>query len=367
MSMDSEKTIRLHLVGGFLGSGKTTAIIHAAKLLMAQGRRVGIVTNDQGRYLVDTAFARLSGAPAVEVTGGCFCCNYTDLDAQLAGLIDQAGTEVIFAESVGSCADLVATVVKPLLSLGQTAAQPASFSVYADARLLRKRLAGEEMPFSDDVVYIFDKQIEEAGLLVINKADLLDAAALDDLRAAAQRRWPGKAVITQSALTQAGVQPWLEEIETGRYTPAAAGSLEIDYDRYGAGEARLAWLDAEVALRFPEGAGREKLIQLLAGLRGALRRRGAAIGHLKFLVQPPDAALPAKISFPTLEEDGWEASVPPVAGDNALLLVNARVEMPAGDLRQLLRDALADSGMEYSLRSEEVFHPAFPRPTHRMA
>ena len=50
--------MNLHLVGGFLGSGKTTAIISAARLLMASGKRVAIITNDQGKYLVDTAFFR---------------------------------------------------------------------------------------------------------------------------------------------------------------------------------------------------------------------------------------------------------------------------------------------------------------------
>lgn len=63
----------LHIVGGFLGSGKTMAIIGAAKHMMAYGRRVDVVTNDQGRYLVDTAFFRSEAVPTVEVTGGCFC------------------------------------------------------------------------------------------------------------------------------------------------------------------------------------------------------------------------------------------------------------------------------------------------------
>ena len=46
----------MHLVGGFLGSGKTTSIINAAKVLIAQGKKVGVVTNDKGKHLVDTAF-----------------------------------------------------------------------------------------------------------------------------------------------------------------------------------------------------------------------------------------------------------------------------------------------------------------------
>lgn len=55
--------MKLHLVGGFLGSGKTTAIINAAKKLMKDGKRVGVITNDQGRYLVDTAFSKQQLCP----------------------------------------------------------------------------------------------------------------------------------------------------------------------------------------------------------------------------------------------------------------------------------------------------------------
>ncbi|MCG3209511.1 MAG: hypothetical protein FOGNACKC_03138 [Anaerolineae bacterium] len=41
--------MKLHLAGGFLGSGKTTTIIGAAKQLLAHGQRVGVITNDQGK------------------------------------------------------------------------------------------------------------------------------------------------------------------------------------------------------------------------------------------------------------------------------------------------------------------------------
>ena len=184
--------MRIHLVGGFLGSGKTTAIINAAKLLMARGQRVGIVTNDQGRYLVDTAFVQLAGLPAVEVSGGCFCCNYDDFTARVDELANTIKPDVIFAESVGSCADLVATVIKPMLELRGTGSQPTSLSVFTDSRLLRLRLSGEELPFNDDVNYIFDQQIAEASLLVINKADLLPPAQREELLAAARAAYPDR-------------------------------------------------------------------------------------------------------------------------------------------------------------------------------
>lgn len=351
--------MRLHLVGGFLGSGKTTAIIHAAKLLMERGLRAGVITNDQGKYLVDTAFFQLGGVPAVEVTGGCFCCNYDDLDVRLAQLAAEMQPDVVFAESVGSCADIVATVVKPLLALAPDGVAPASFSVFTDARLLRRRLLDQELPFSDDVLYIFDKQIEEAGLLVVNKADLLPEAALAEVQDLLREKLPGKPFLAQSALTHNGVTHWVEQIETGGLELPQA-PLEVDYERYGAGEAQLAWLDEEIRLAVPAGQGRAVVVDLLARFAGAISSRGAGIGHVKFIVDGE------KISLPTLEEPGWLERVPDIPGDVAVVLVNARVEMPAQDLRRMLRAVLAATGFPYTVKHEAAFHPDPPKPTHRM-
>ena len=355
--------MNLHLVGGFLGSGKTTAIIHAAQALMAQGLRVGVITNDQGKYLVDSAFFRLSDIPALEVTGGCFCCNYDDLNGRLAQLVTSAQPDVIFAESVGSCADIVATVVKPLLALRQEGIAPTSFSVFADIRLLRRRLFDQEMPFSEDVVYIFDKQIEEAGLLVVNKTDLLPAQELPSLQARLAERCPTKTCLFQSALSITGVQPWLDRIQTGGLV-VAGPALEIDYGVYGAGEARLAWVDEEVELRFPPGQGRGLIQKILRRVLDEIEARGAGIGHLKFILRHGGSAV--KLSFPTLAEPGDLDRVPEIEGQEAGLLINARVEIPALALRDIFREAFEAAGVGYVVRSEAAFHPPQPRPVHRI-
>ena len=48
--------MKLILTGGFLGSGKTTAIQQACLLGMKENVSVGVITNDQGRELVDSKF-----------------------------------------------------------------------------------------------------------------------------------------------------------------------------------------------------------------------------------------------------------------------------------------------------------------------
>ena len=51
-------TLKLCLVGGFLGSGKTTAILEATKYLYTSGKKVGVITNDQGTQQVDSLFIK---------------------------------------------------------------------------------------------------------------------------------------------------------------------------------------------------------------------------------------------------------------------------------------------------------------------
>ena len=102
--------MKIHLLSGFLGSGKTTAIQQAARSLIEQGIKTGVVTNDQGTKLVDGGLFKSLDIPNREVVNGCFCCNYNDLDASITSLVEASGTEVVFAESVGSCTDIVATV-----------------------------------------------------------------------------------------------------------------------------------------------------------------------------------------------------------------------------------------------------------------
>jgi len=64
--------MKLFLIGGFLGSGKTTAIQQACDVLLKEGSRVGVITNDQGEQLVDTEFIKGFNIPTLEVTEGCF-------------------------------------------------------------------------------------------------------------------------------------------------------------------------------------------------------------------------------------------------------------------------------------------------------
>ena len=74
--MADMQRLRLIFVGGYLGAGKTTLLAEAARRLVAGGRRVGLVTNDQAAGLVDTEILRDVATGVGEIAGGCLCCRW---------------------------------------------------------------------------------------------------------------------------------------------------------------------------------------------------------------------------------------------------------------------------------------------------
>lgn len=359
--------MQLHLVGGFLGSGKTTAIITVAKYLIAQGSKVGVVTNDQGKYLVDTNFFLSNNIPTVEVTNGCFCCNYENLEEKLNQLQANEKPDVVFAESVGSCGDIVATVLKPLLELAESKTPPTSFSVFADSGLLLPFLSGEELPFSENVLYILKKQIEEARILVINKIDLLTTVEVHQIIELSHIAFPEKIIKLQNSKSEEDVIRWYQLITSG-LDITKIDSVEMDYERYGQGEAELAWLDQELRVETNDGKIGTLLTEMIQSIQEKLKMQKTPIGHLKFMISTELQQI--KISITTLEQNDWKTELAQLVGLEASLLINARVQMSPKSLQELVNRVIISNAGKTGVRidnlREDSFRPGFPNPTHRM-
>jgi Ni2+-binding GTPase involved in maturation of urease and hydrogenase len=352
--------MRIHLVGGFLGAGKTTAIIQAARALMAQGVKVGVVTNDKGKHLVDTAFFRSAALPTAEVAGGCFRCNFDELEKRINQLKEEARPDVIFAESVGSCADMAATVLEPLLRLQDEQEGPTSFSVFVDARLLRMWLLGVELPFSDEVQYIFEKQIEEAGLLVINKRDLLSEEDLQEVERLAAGRFLHKDLLLQNSIRSDGGNGWLEWLNSTTGTPELP-ETEIDYDRYDAGGRQLAWLDEQITIWANDAIAAAK--EMIETLVTELQEEAIPVGHLKLFLNWE--AGNCKLSFPTLAEPGWQTQLDGAASGKVEMLVNGRIQAAPAKLNRMIAAALdtmaKQPAVQYERQANAYFRPRIIR------
>src|SRR5256714_2317213 len=166
------KRLRFGMVGWFLGAVKTTALARLARFYTERGQRVGLVTNDQAQDLVDTNSLRAQGFPVQEVPGACFCCKFDELMNKVQCLEESERPDVILAEPVGSCTDLVATVVQPLKDLYGQRFDIAPYAVLFKPSHGLKILRGDaEAGFSPKAADIFKKQLEEADAIVLNRLD----------------------------------------------------------------------------------------------------------------------------------------------------------------------------------------------------
>ena len=165
---------RFIMIGGFLGAGKTTTVSRLASQFQSEGKNVIIVTNDQASDLVDTNILRSQGFNVGEVAGSCFCCNFNELTETVERLGEDQRPDVILAEPVGSCTDLVATVIRPLREIYSHPLKIAPYGVIVKPSHGARILSGKKKGgFSPQAEYIFRKQIEEADFVLINRIDEL--------------------------------------------------------------------------------------------------------------------------------------------------------------------------------------------------
>ncbi len=362
------KQVKLIFVGGFLGAGKTTLLAEAARRLASQGNRVGLITNDQAEDLVDTGMLKDRGFGVAEVAGGCFCCRFDDLVSATDNLITEMKPDILLGEPVGSCTDISATVLQPMKKLYAEWFHIAPLSVLTDPGRLREALspdAGGGLP--DSVMYIFRKQLEEADLIVINKADLLPQEQLAKLKQDLAARFPHAASLIISALKGDGVDQWMDFVMQDR--PAGEHLAEVDYDTYAEGEAVLGWLNGTVQLLAEGGAAdwREFTLDLMRRLQAEFRSRSAEVAHVKLLVTTANGSMVASLTSNNAEPVlTGELSDP--GGKDALLVVNARVHMSPDDLRSVVERSLGEAAggeIRAEIVNVQSFSPARPRPTHR--
>jgi hypothetical protein len=312
--------------------------------------RCAVILNDQGYELVDTRHAEIEGVLAREVTGGCFCCRFSGLMSILQDLRTRS-VDVIFAEPVGSCTDISATVFGPLREECDRY-RVAPFTVLVDparAGLLLNEDADSPLAF------LFQKQLREADLVCMTKADLHPNAS----------SLPGVEARFVSAKTGQGVSEWLSEILSGSLD-AGKTTLNIDYAQYARAEAALAWLNLSFTLEpaipiSPSLAGGP----LFDGLHDALTEAGISIVHLKVFDRSPSGWLKVAVCA-NGEAPAVEGNLDASPAARHELRVNLRAKGDPAQVRKVVEGQLWElEGRKFDVNLN-CFSPAPPRPERRV-
>jgi len=347
----SEQPIIIPL-GGFLGSGKTTLILAASRVLADRGLRAAAVLNDQGQNLVDTEFVGANGIAADQVTGGCFCCHFSEL-IDAAERLRAYSPDVIFAEAVGSCTDISATTLQPLKLYYSRQFSLAPYTVLVDPERAREVEAGDA---GSGLSFLFRTQLDEADLVCFTKMD----------RHSEFPNITGAPVRCLSALTGQGVAEWLDEVLAGEI-PSGGKILDIDYERYARAEAALAWLNSSVQVKLELPLSPALLIgPFLDVLQTALTSQGLRIVHLKLGDNSPSGYLKASI-VSNAEEPLVQGMLDASPAELHQLLLNVRAVGDPATLRRIVEEQLGKLSGKIEIRNMQCFSPAPPKPEHRMA
>ncbi|GAA5504925.1 GTP-binding protein [Novipirellula caenicola] len=361
-------SIRFIMIGGFLGAGKTTTIARLARTYQDQGLKVGIVTNDQATDLVDTHTLRNQGFNVGEVAGACFCCNFNELTNTADQLHLDNKPDVILAEPVGSCTDLVATVVQPLMQLFGDRFDVAPYGVILKPSHGRRILKGDpKAGFSPKAAYIFKKQLEEADFVLINRADELTEAELDELTQLLANEAPDTPLLRISAKTGEGFDAFLEQLEQrGEF---GRRILDMDYDVYAEGEAELGWLNMSLTATADTEFDLDALVlDIVDRLQNSLATATAETAHLKTIGLSDGAhAVANLVSSDTRAELSLPSQCKTTSAD---LVVNARVAIDPAQLQTFVESAVDQAcqshGAKTEVRQTQAFRPGRPVPTHRI-
>jgi cobalamin biosynthesis protein CobW len=162
------------VISGFLGSGKTSLVLHLLAAAREQGVRVAVVSNELGELGIDRALLGPGGEAFIELEGGCVCCELSDdLIDTLQRLRDEVDPDRIVIETSG-----VALPFDTTLNFWR---EPISSWIGDDTAVVV--VNAEQLAEGRDIEGTFEDQISSADLLVLNKIDLVPESSLGKLEA----------------------------------------------------------------------------------------------------------------------------------------------------------------------------------------
>ena len=163
----------LIVISGFLGSGKTTLLLALAKQASAAGRRVAIIENEVGKEGIDGARLKSEGLQVREIYSGCICCSLRhDLIQTLLELEREVAPDLVLLEPSG------------VASPKQIQRAFHGYGGEIDGKLMIIVADAERLPaIADFSMPLIHDGLEIADLVVLNKADLVDADQLASLQA----------------------------------------------------------------------------------------------------------------------------------------------------------------------------------------
>ena len=194
----------VYIIGGFLGSGKTTMLLNLAKVFTDRKMKTAIIVNESGEVGVDGATIKAEGYSATELPEGCICCTLVGtLQATLRNIKRDLDPDVIIIEPTGLA---LPHKVKQFVHTAMIDEDVCAIIGLADVERFDSLLEKKES--------FYKMQMSGADLVLINKIDLAKPGQVDHVRAWFSENFPDKPVQAVSAKTGENMDKLYEFIQS---------------------------------------------------------------------------------------------------------------------------------------------------------
>ena len=195
--------VKIDIISGFLGAGKTTLIKKLLKEAF-EGEQVVLIENEFGEIGIDGGFLKDAGIEIREMNSGCICCSLVgDFGASLKEVVEKYHPDRILIEpsGVGKLSDVMKAVIDVSADMDVALNSAVTIVDAAKCKMYMKNF-GE----------FFNNQIENAGTVVISRTDITDTAKIQKDVEMIREKNPKAAIVT-TPLAELGGSQLLEIIE----------------------------------------------------------------------------------------------------------------------------------------------------------
>ena len=331
---------------GFLGSGKTTTMMALTKYYTAHHGKAAMISNDLGHgvSLADDRFARLSGCNASQITDDCICYVNDKLADRLNGYYDE-GCELVMSDIPGFGVGALEHVYHGLTEKFPGQFELAPFTVLVEPKTVELLRSGQ----GGDQEYLYNTQLVEADLIVLNKCDLLDDAQREADICWLRENYPEAMVIAISARKEEGLEELSRALTQGQ---ASMRRPDIGYGgeafRHAMGKISEYYIQYRAVVCCNDFDGNAYLLDMARAVQDGIGQTGQLIPHLKLLAWEPEGDFGKADLIGTEREIEVTRRFERPCADIAVIL-NASAACPADQLEEILVGAMNSVSDKYQL------------------
>ena len=181
--------MRVFLIGGFLGSGKTTTVLKLIERLIADGKKVAMIVNEVGEIGIDGAMLETAGIPSKELAGGCICCTLViNLRITVTEISKIYNPDILIIEPTGL--SFPNQIREELLDMNVMMSFAPVVTLIDASRFITEL---------DEIPNFIEHQLNESEIIAINKVDLVDEKKIKSVEALLKENYPDAYTMRMSA------------------------------------------------------------------------------------------------------------------------------------------------------------------------